>query len=127
MRDYTSSWDVIASADTLCYFGDLEPVLQAASRALRPDGVLIFTLERLPEHQPAADPRPGTPIHPPRPGFVLQTHGRFAHDESAVRTALAAEGFRAVLMRVALRMEGGRRVEGILGVGRKPAAPINRA
>ena len=33
------------SADTLVYFGDLEPVLAAAAGALRPNGLFVFTLE----------------------------------------------------------------------------------
>ncbi len=41
----TEAYDVIASADTLCYFGDLEPVFRAAAKALKPGGLLAFTLE----------------------------------------------------------------------------------
>lgn len=39
-------WDVIMSADTLCYFGDLRRVVMAAAGALKAEGVLVFTVER---------------------------------------------------------------------------------
>ncbi|MDX1655401.1 MAG: tetratricopeptide repeat protein, partial [Candidatus Competibacteraceae bacterium] len=42
-------WDAIVSADTLCYFGALEEVIAAAASALRPGGLLIFTVERAEE------------------------------------------------------------------------------
>src|SRR5699024_10679782 len=45
MQDRPASFDVIVSADTLIYFGDLTPVMHAASQALRPGGRLAFTLE----------------------------------------------------------------------------------
>src|SRR5262249_1777868 len=38
-------YDLVVSADTLCYFGELKPVLGAAARALRPDGLIVFTVE----------------------------------------------------------------------------------
>ncbi|MGH9410046.1 MAG: tetratricopeptide repeat protein, partial [Vicinamibacterales bacterium] len=40
------SLDLIVSADTLVYFGALEEVVAGASRALRPGGLFIFTVER---------------------------------------------------------------------------------
>ena len=45
LRDHAAAFDVIVSADTLVYFGDLEDVLAAAAGALRPNGLFIFTLE----------------------------------------------------------------------------------
>ena len=102
LRGYTWSWDVIASADTLCYFGALEPVLRAAANALRAGGTLAFTLERS-----AAG---GT--------FALQPHGRYAHDEGYVRAALDACGYEVTLAHGALRREGGRDVEGLIVAAR---------
>jgi len=40
-------FDVIVSADTLVYFGDLSAVITAAAGALRGCGRLVFTLEHL--------------------------------------------------------------------------------
>ena len=61
-----AAWDVVISADTLVYFGDLAPVMAAARRGLRPGGHLVFTLERADEagdalgipHQPARTLQP---------------------------------------------------------------------
>jgi len=39
------TYDVVVSADTLCYFGKLEPVFHAAAKALKEGGILAFTLE----------------------------------------------------------------------------------
>jgi predicted TPR repeat methyltransferase len=40
------AFDLIVSADTLCYFGPLRPVFDVAARALRPAGGVVFTLEQ---------------------------------------------------------------------------------
>ncbi|GAA4349802.1 tetratricopeptide repeat protein [Variovorax defluvii] len=92
-------YDLIVSADTLCYFGALQDVLDAAARALRPQGWLFFTLEALAGDGPA--------------GFQLQPHGRYSHREAYVRVALASAGLNGVAMeRAHLRMESGKPVEG---------------
>ena len=44
-RGNSGAFDLIVSADTLVYFGDLKGVVAAAARALRPNGKLVFTLE----------------------------------------------------------------------------------
>jgi len=99
-----AAWDLIVSADTLCYFGALEEAFAAAHRALRPGGVLVFTLERL-----AQGGR-----------FELNPHGRYAHEEQYVHAALAAAGFDVTPGRGVLRMEGGAPVEGLVIGARKP-------
>jgi predicted TPR repeat methyltransferase len=76
----TERYDLIASADTLVYFGDLQPVLAAAARALRPAGLLVFTVEKAGPGKPAGQ------------GFFLQHHGRYCHAEDYVRSALADAG-----------------------------------
>ena len=45
LRDHPDGFDVIVTADTLVYFGALEEVAAAAAAALRPGGVLVFTVE----------------------------------------------------------------------------------
>src|SRR3954466_8299328 len=47
LRDNPIAFDLILSADTLCYFGALDDVVDAAARSLRSGGLLIFTLEHL--------------------------------------------------------------------------------
>jgi len=60
-----AAWDVIISADTLVYFGDLAPVMAAARRGLRPGGHLIFTLEHAGDAEAPA-------------GFRINPHGRYS-------------------------------------------------
>jgi predicted TPR repeat methyltransferase len=95
-------YELIVSADTLCYFGELDAVARAAARALSAGGHFVFTVEAL-------DDDPGAQ------GYRLCPHGRYSHHEACVRDALAAAGFADVQMqRVHLRTEGGKPVEGWL-------------
>lgn len=109
LRRRPGAYDLIVAADVLCYFGDLSAVLDAAHGALRPGGALAFSVERW------AEPRAGR-------GFVLQAHGRYAHDEAAVRSGLATAGFALLHAEsAALRLESGKPVEGLIVLARKTA------
>ena len=110
LRECKPSWDVMACADTLCYFGDLSPVLAAAAGALRPGGVLAFTLERMED----ADK-----------GWKLDPAGRYAHSKAFVQGALERTGFEATVVEATLRSEGGDRVGGLV-VTAQPPAPRER-
>ena len=99
-------FDVIASADTLCYFGDLTPVVQAATTALRPQGWLAFTLE-------SADDIDAYRINP---------HGRYSHARTYVANVLDRARFGHVAVEAAsLRMELGAPVAGWVVRGQAPA------
>lgn len=99
---HSQAYDAIISADTLCYFGQLEAVSQAASGALRRGGQLVFTVEHLADAS-------GTP------GFRLGISGRYAHSDEYVRNVLVAAGFNPPAMsRARLRMEAGRGVMGLV-------------
>ncbi|MBI5017337.1 MAG: tetratricopeptide repeat protein [Deltaproteobacteria bacterium] len=103
------AYDLLASADTLCYFGALEAVFAAAAAALRPRGLFAFTLER------AASGEEGK-------GFVLQHHGRYRHGESYVRSRLAAAGLETrSVCTAALRTEAGAPVEGLVVLAARPS------
>lgn len=103
-----AAWDVILSADTLCYFGDLHGVLAAAASALRTGGWLVFTVED-----------PGEPA--PSEGFRINPHGRYSHAGQHVRMALGAAGLTVVDIRPdTLRTEGGNPVAGLVCVAHKP-------
>lgn len=103
-------FDLVESADTLCYFGDLAPVLAAARRVVAPGGWLVFTVEAL--EQPAAG------------GYQLLHHGRYAHHRDAVAGWLAAAGWQAAELDAAvLRQEGGRPVAGWLVSAQAPQTP----
>ena len=94
------AFDVIVAADTLVYFGDLAPFLRAAAGALRPSGLLVFTVE----HTGAQD---GT-------DFRLELHGRYSHSDEYVHRALETVGLSSEVRRADLRMEAGEPVAGLV-------------
>ena len=103
LRGQVAAFDLVVSADTLVYFGELSDALAAAAAALRPGGHLIFTVER-------ADDEPGS-------GYRLNPHGRYSHSEAYVRRALADAALTPVaLTRVHLRLQARVPVEGLLVV-----------
>lgn len=103
--EHPAQFDLIASADTLCYFGDLFPVLAAARGALRPGGWLIYSVEHW-DGDPSA--------------YILQCSGRYAHGQDYVQRAMAAAGFPEVMVAAAtLRMEGGNPVKGLIFAARE--------
>jgi predicted TPR repeat methyltransferase len=93
-------FDLIVSADTLCYFGLLDRVLSGAARALKPGGVLVFTVEQ-------ADGDVET--------CRLTPSGRYSHAEPYLRTALVAAGLDPIAIEPdVLRRETGHEVAGLL-------------
>ena len=93
LQQHQAAWDLIVSADTLCYFGLLEPVLAAAAKALRAQGLLVFTVEAT---QDAAS----------APQFLLHQHGRFSHTQAYVCASLQRAGLQVLEIEpVTLRME----------------------
>lgn len=104
-----AAFDLIVSADTLCYFGALHDFAAAAHAALRAGGLLVFTVEA------HAD-------EPVEPGFRLHGHGRYSHRPSYVAGALAAAGLELLEQQaVVLRMEAGQPVAGRLVTARRAA------
>jgi predicted TPR repeat methyltransferase len=107
LRARPGAFDLVVSADTLNYFGELREVAAAVHGALRPGGCLVFTLEAL------ADGETG----PHR----LQDNGRYAHDGAHARSVFAAAGLQVEAPAAAvLRDEGRRPVHGWLVVARRP-------
>jgi predicted TPR repeat methyltransferase len=102
------SYDVIVTADTLVYFGGLEEVIDAAAQALRPGGVLIFTVEEATEPDGAAS-------------YSIQPHGRFSHGAAYVERLLVRAGLLPTLGRAELRLESGVPVAGLVVRGARPA------
>jgi predicted TPR repeat methyltransferase len=102
MRQHEQRYDLIISADTLVYFGDLGPVFQAAAGALKPGGILVFTLERADED-----------LGPT--GYQLNPHGRYSHSRDFVETAMRATGFTIRELRCdTLRLEVHQPVDGLI-------------
>jgi predicted TPR repeat methyltransferase len=94
-----ASRDLIVSADTLIYFGELRTFFRAAAEILRPAGWLIFTVEALAGDEGA--------------GFRLHPHGRYSHSDRYLREGLAAAGLAVErLQQVQLRVEAGTPVDG---------------
>jgi len=100
-------FDLVASADTLCYFGDLHEVAAAAARALRPEGGIVFTVEALVEGEE---------------DFRLEESGRYLHAARHVEACLTAAGFGGVRIQpVVPRCEAGQDVQGWLASARRVA------
>jgi predicted TPR repeat methyltransferase len=109
LRSSPQAFDVIASSDTLVYFGDLREVLAAARGALRQGGRLLFTLEHATDESQA----PG--------GYRIHPHGRYSHTEPYVRKTVADAGFELVdVEKPFLRREGESYVRGLLVLARRP-------
>jgi predicted TPR repeat methyltransferase len=107
LQNHLTSYDLIVSADTLCYFGELETVLTAAAYALRPNGLFVFTVERLTNNDDVTN-------------YCLAPHGRYSHTEKYVRSALRDAHFLEMkIEEVVLRSEAGSPVVGLVVTGKK--------
>ena len=98
---FNNAYDLIVSADTLCYFGELQPFFLAVKQALNPNGCLVFTLEKYEGDQPL--------------NFKLNPHGRYSHRADYVEQLLIDCGLSLLELRsVILRKELGKPVTGLL-------------
>ncbi len=75
-----AQFDLIISADTLIYFGDLSALLLHAANALSPAGWFAFTVEKTDDDADVL-------------GYRLNTNTRYSHSKAYVTQALAATGF----------------------------------
>ena len=101
-------YDLALATDVLVYFGALGPVFAAARRVLRPDGWLLFSVERRID----AD-------H----GFALHDGHRYAHGRVYVLEQAAQAGLAvAAIEDTATRTDRGEPVASLAVLLRKPAA-----
>ena len=102
LRARGAAWDLVASADTLCYFGPLETFAAAAHHALRAGGLLVFTVEA---HADQAG----------QPEYRLQANARYSHRAGYVDAVLRSAGFTPLEATPSvLRSEAGQPVPGLL-------------
>lgn len=112
LRKHEATFDLVVSADTLIYFGDLGEVLPAAARAMVPGGILAFTVERAAGADAEA-------------GYCIRPSGRYVHSREYLETTLEAAGFADLAFHeVHLRKEAGHWVEGYLVSARVPVASV---
>ncbi|GGA38524.1 tetratricopeptide repeat protein [Dyella nitratireducens] len=100
-----SAYDIVFSADTLVYFGELQAVLHAAHDALRSGGWLAFTVEVAQGEDERID---------------LSPSGRYQHTRRHVERALSSAGFsRVSIGHDTLRKEGGQPVTGWVALAQR--------
>jgi predicted TPR repeat methyltransferase len=106
MRAHPAEYDLVISADTLVYFGLLEEAFAAAHAALRPSGILAFTVE--------AEPVESGEKH------RLHEHGRYSHSADYVRECLSGADLQLLQLEAGvLRKEMGADVHGHVVLARK--------
>lgn len=104
------SADVIASADTLCYFGPLDEVFAACAGALRENGCLVFSVEAATEDEAPA-------------GYRISPHGRYSHSRAYLERALTSAGLRPTAIESeVLRTENHLPVNGFVVTARRKRA-----
>lgn len=106
MRSRANTFDAIACADTLVYFGALEDPISSAHLCLRATGTFIFTVEESADGDPS--------------DHHLTITGRYQHRETYVRRVLETHNFQVEsLSKITPREERGRPVAGLLVVARR--------
>ncbi|MHB1099632.1 MAG: methyltransferase domain-containing protein, partial [Burkholderiales bacterium] len=107
LDDGNDRFDLVASIDTLIYFGNLGPVFSKIHARLAPGGQFVFTTEKL-------APDSG------EKSYELGITGRYRHSEDYVARLLEEAGFEPPFARnAAIRKESGQPVEGQLYSARK--------
>lgn len=108
---HPGQFDLVVSADTLVYFGELQPVLEASSSALHPGGWLGFTLEAIEGDGDLAE---------------LTSSGRYRHSHAYVERVLTATGFVDITIQSdTLRREAGKPVSGWVVRARRALIPVD--
>lgn len=114
LNERPQAYDLMVSADTLVYFGELTAVCAAAAGALRLGGWLAFTVEQA-ESEGAPE------------GYRLNRSGRYSHTAEYLDRTLTAAGLSVqTMIAVTLRQEGEQPVLGYVVLARQPAlAPVD--
>jgi predicted TPR repeat methyltransferase len=108
MSSWSERFDAVVSSDVFVYLGALEPTMAAAYATLKPDGVLVFTVEAL--LTDGTEP------------YRLTPSGRYAHRENYLLAVLTEPGFSVLSMGLdSLRMENHEKAASYCVVAQKPA------
>jgi predicted TPR repeat methyltransferase len=112
MLDYlgktAGQWDVLLAADVFVYLGDLQPVLLACRQALKPGGLLGFSVE-----SPAGMAQ----------DLLLQASQRYAHAPAYVERLASANGFEVVKMQaMVMRQDHAQDIAGCIAILRAGAS-----
>jgi predicted TPR repeat methyltransferase len=104
--------DLMTAADVFIYCGELLPILNALVPALKPGGLVAFSLE----------------AHDGDEAIFLRPSLRYAHGVEAARDALIVAGLEILRFETdTLRYDRGEPVTGILVVARKPPVELTAA
>lgn len=96
--------DLVVAADVFVYLGDLVPAVRGAIRALRPGGLLSFSVQDRRDID-----------------FAVGADMRFSHGEAYLRRVLAAAGFaEPAIQRTSTRRDRGDPTPGLIVVVEKP-------
>jgi predicted TPR repeat methyltransferase len=105
LQGYPGETDLVTAADVFIYCGALPPVLAAVTPAMRPGGLLAFSLEEHDGEEPV----------------FLRPSLRYAHGAAATRQALVDAGLEVLRFEQAtLRQDRGAPIAGMLIVACKP-------
>jgi predicted TPR repeat methyltransferase len=99
--DLPAQFDLAVCVDTLCYLGDLQPLMQALFAALEPGGMLIASVEHLSD--------------PTGPDYKVDPTGRYAHTPEYLKRSAEMAGLSYTEEKpVVLRKELGKEVHGLI-------------
>lgn len=109
LRQRMAYADLVTAADVFIYCGALAPVLAAVVPAMRPGGLLAFSLE----------------AHDGEEAVFLRASLRYAHGVEATRQALTDAGLEVLRFEMAtLRQDRGAPITGMLIIARRPAIDL---
>ena len=102
LRRSPRAYDLLVAADVFVYLGDLAPTFEAAAAALRPGGLLVFTVEAATKGDRYQ---------------LQQASRRYAHSQGYLRRLAGMYGFETCsLTGIEARVDAGRPVSGYLAV-----------
>lgn len=105
LKDRRGDVDLILAADVFVYVGELEATFAAAKAALRPGGILAFSVEKTRENEP---------------DLVLRESRRFSHSRAYIERLISSTGLELLeLSDAILRLDGRDVIEGMIVVARR--------